>query len=46
MPKIVVRIDWDYPNEKNWLNADNIAIALRSYCKNTNFNVTEMDTIF
>ena len=42
MPKIDVQIDWDFPDEKNWLNTFNIEVALRSYCKNTNFNVTEL----
>ena len=30
MPKIIVQIEWDLPDEINWLNADNIAIALKS----------------
>ena len=42
MPKIVVEIDWDYPDEQHWLNADNIKIALSSHCKNTAFDVVEL----
>ena len=30
MPKIIVQIEWDLPDEIKWLNADNIAIALKS----------------
>jgi len=40
MPKIVVGIEWDEPNEPFWLNPDNVAVALHAYCKNTHFNVT------
>ena len=40
MPKIVVGIEWDEPNEPFWLNPDNVAVALHAYCKNTRFNVT------
>lgn len=39
----LVTIEWDEPKEKGWLCADNIAIALRAYCPNTRFNVSEMD---
>lgn len=42
MPKIAVEIQWDEPREEHWLNADNIEIALRAYCKNTNFDVAEL----
>ena len=42
MPKIVVEIEWDYPNGQHWLNADNIKTALGTYCKNTAFNVVEL----
>lgn len=41
MPKIIVQIEWDMPNEPFWLNADNVAIALHSYCKNTKFKVSK-----
>ena len=39
MPRIIVQIEWDTPDEPLWLNADNVAIALHSYCKNTKFKV-------
>ena len=39
MPRIIVQIEWDTPVEPEWLNADNVAIALHSYCKNTKFRV-------
>ena len=41
--KIVVEIEWDTPEEPFWLNADNVSIALHSYCTNTNFKVTQID---
>ena len=31
MPKITVEIEWNAPNVDNWLNADNVAVALNSY---------------
>ncbi len=42
MPKMVVEIEWDYPDEQHWLNADNIKVAMSSHCKNTVFNVVEL----
>lgn len=42
MPKIKVEIQWDYPNEKNWLNIDNIWYCLQKVCKNTKFKVKEI----
>ena len=44
MPKIRVEIEWDWPDEEFWLNADNIAIALHQVCTKTNFKVTELDS--
>jgi hypothetical protein len=41
--KTTVEIEWDEPSDKNWLCADNISIALHSYCTNTKFRVTEVD---
>ena len=41
MPKIVVEIEWDVPDEPFWLNADNVALALHAYCENTRFTVRE-----
>lgn len=31
MPKITVEIEWNAPNVDDWLNANNVAIALNSY---------------
>jgi len=31
MPKIIVEIEWNAPVVDDWLNADNIAVALNSY---------------
>jgi len=39
MPSISVTIEWDRPDEPFWLNADNVAVALHTYCKNTKFRV-------
>jgi hypothetical protein len=38
---ITVKIEWDYPEEKHWLNADNVSLALHAYCANSKFKVTE-----
>ncbi len=40
MPKIIVEIEYDEPKDPYWLNPDNVAIALSTYCKNTAFTVT------
>jgi len=42
MGEIRVEIKWDSPKDKRWLNKDNIAIALSTYCKNTKFEVREI----
>lgn len=43
MPKIIVEIEWDWPNEPSWLNADNVALALRAYyCEDIHFAVRDM----
>lgn len=39
-----VKIKWDKPEEANWLCPENIEIALSSYCKNTEFEVEEVNT--
>ena len=41
MPIRTYTIEWDNPNEKQWLAPDNVALALHAYCKNTRFVVTE-----
>jgi len=43
MPKIAVEIEWDWPNEPEWLNADNVALALHAHCKNTKFVVRDVE---
>lgn len=42
MPSVKVKIEWDVPDYKNWLNAFNIGLALSKFCKNTKFKVTEI----
>ena len=41
MQKIIVQIEWDNPDEVNWLNPGNVSTALRAYCPNTKFVVSE-----
>ena len=40
---IIVKISWDYPDEKFWLNPENIEKVLKAYCPNTNFEVEELE---
>ena len=40
--KTTVEIEWDEPQEQAWLRADNISLALHTYCKNTKFKVREI----
>ena len=37
-----VKIKWDKPEEQDWLCDENIQIALRAYCTNTKFEVTDL----
>ena len=41
MQKIIVQIEWDNPDEVNWLNPGNVSTALHAYCPNTKFVVSE-----
>ena len=45
MPSIIVRIEWDVPDEPYWLNAWNVRQALSAYCRNTKFEVTPADDL-
>jgi len=40
-----VKIKWDKPQGKEWLCADNIKLALHSYCINTIFDVEELNEL-
>ncbi len=43
--KTIVEIEWDEPSGveyQAWLCADNISIALHSYCSNTKFKVRKV----
>ena len=42
MPKIMIEIEWDKPDDIFWLNADNVSLALHAYCENTRFEVKEV----
>jgi len=41
----IVKIKWDKPEEKNWLCDANIQIALQAYCKNTKFEVIDLNEL-
>jgi len=43
--KTIVKIEWDQPQDQNWLNPDNIALALHAYCRNTKFKVTKLNKL-
>lgn len=40
--KIGVQIEWDFPDDKNWLNPYNIQHALQLACPNTKFVVRKI----
>jgi hypothetical protein len=42
---VTVEIEWDEPDEKQWLCPENIEWALHQACKNTKFNVKEVDVV-
>ena len=39
----IVKIKWDKPEEQAWLCDANIQIALEQHCKNTKFEVKDLD---
>lgn len=43
--RTVVEIEWDQPDEEQWLCPDNILYCLQKECKNTNFEVREVNVI-
>ena len=45
MPKIIVEIEWDVPEDFKWLNAYNVEAVLKNHCVNTKFKVTEIPEI-
>lgn len=42
MPRVIVEIEWDVPDEPFWFNADSVSLALHAYCKNTKFKVRKL----
>ena len=40
MPKIAVVIEYDSPDDKYWMNPDNVSLCLHAHCKNTKFIVS------
>ncbi len=45
MPKIAVEIEWDYPEDPNWLCPDNVLYCLQNTCKTTHFRVKQIENI-
>ncbi len=43
--KTKVEINWDKPEQQDWLCAGNIQAALSAHCTNTKFEVKELDEI-
>ena len=39
MPKIIVEIEYDQPDDPYWMNPDNVAICLNAHCGNSDFKV-------
>lgn len=46
MPTVNVKITWDTPDEKFWLNPGSIKYVLESFCKNSKFEVEEITEDF
>lgn len=46
MPKRIVMIEWDQPNDEAWLADDNIALALHAHCTNTRFTISGAEELF
>lgn len=40
MPRIVVAIEYDWPDDPYWLNPDNVRHCLENACSKTGFEVT------
>lgn len=45
MPSIVVQIEWDVPDDPNWLNPYNLELVLEDFCRNTAFTVTQVNAV-
>ena len=43
MPKIAVEIEWDWQEGPFRLTADDVAVALQEYCKDTRFTVRDVE---
>jgi len=39
MPEIVVKIEWDWPDDPYWLCPDNVWYCLQKICPKTHFKV-------
>jgi len=39
MPKIIVEIKYDQPDDPYWMNPDNVSLCLQQVCTNTKFEV-------
>jgi hypothetical protein len=45
MPQRLVLVQWETPDEKNWLSSDNIQLALTTMCPNANLRVIDENDI-
>ena len=43
--KTAIIIEWNTPEDENWLCPENIELALSSYCKNTEFKVSKIEPL-
>lgn len=43
MPEVIVKIEWDQPDDISWLPPSNVELCLRNVCRNTNFRVSKYD---
>jgi len=39
MPKIIIEIEYDKPDDPYWMNPDNLWLCLQKYCPNTKWDV-------
>ena len=42
MPRRVFVVDWDNPDDDNWMNRYNLKLALSEVCTNTRFQITDI----
>lgn len=45
MPSRIFKIEWDEPDDINWLNRFSLELVLADYCPNTGFEVSDWPEI-